>query len=51
LIRNNTVPDGTILMTGTGILPGRDAALREGDVVEISISEVGTLITSVVKLK
>jgi 2-keto-3-deoxy-D-arabinonate dehydratase (EC 4.2.1.-) len=51
LIRNNTVLDGTILMTGTGILPGRDSALREGDVVEISISEIGTLITPVIKLK
>ncbi|ABW01107.1 fumarylacetoacetate hydrolase family protein [Caldivirga maquilingensis] len=51
LIRNNTVPDGTILMTGTGILPGRDAALRDGDVVEISISGVGTLTTPVIKLK
>lgn len=51
LIRNNTVPDGTILMTGTGILPGRDAALREGDVVEISISGIGTLTTPVIKLK
>ncbi|MGC8570560.1 fumarylacetoacetate hydrolase family protein [Caldivirga sp.] len=51
LIRNNTVPDGTILMTGTGILPGRDAALRDGDVVEISISGIGTLTTPVIKLK
>ncbi|WP_291766189.1 fumarylacetoacetate hydrolase family protein [Caldivirga sp. UBA161] len=51
LIRNNTVPDGTILMTGTGILPGKDAALREGDVVEISISGIGTLTTPVIKLK
>nr|WP_069807975.1 fumarylacetoacetate hydrolase family protein [Vulcanisaeta thermophila] len=51
LIRNNTVPDGTILMTGTGILPGRDAALRDGDIVEISISGIGTLTTPVIKLK
>lgn len=49
LIRDNTVPNGTILMTGTGILPGRDAALREGDVVEISISGIGTLVTPVIK--
>lgn len=51
LIRNNPVPDGTILMTGTGILPPRDAALKDGDIVEISISNIGTLVTPVIKLK
>ncbi len=51
LIRDNPVPDGTILTTGTGIVPGRDKGLRENDIVEISISKLGTLITPVIKLK
>lgn len=51
LIRDNPVPDGTILTTGTGIVPGRDKGLQESDIVEISISKIGTLITSVIKLK
>ncbi|MEM3515242.1 MAG: fumarylacetoacetate hydrolase family protein [Saccharolobus sp.] len=49
LLRDNPVPDGTILTTGTGIVPGRDKGLKDGDVVEISISKLGTLITPVSK--
>ncbi len=51
LIRDNPIPDGTILTTGTAIVPGRDKGLRDGDIVEISISKLGTLITPVMKLK
>lgn len=43
----NEFPDGVILATGTGIVPELDFALRAGDVVEISISEVGTLTNTV----
>ncbi|MEM3329969.1 MAG: fumarylacetoacetate hydrolase family protein [Saccharolobus sp.] len=49
LLRDNPVPDGTILTTGTAIVPGRDKGLKDGDVVEISISKLGTLITPVSK--
>ncbi|MEM3353636.1 MAG: fumarylacetoacetate hydrolase family protein [Saccharolobus sp.] len=49
LLRDNPVPDGTILTTGTAIVPGRDKGLKDGDVVEISISKLGTLITPVNK--
>lgn len=51
LIRDNSVPDGTILTTGTSIVPGRDQGLKENDTVTISIDRVGTLVTGVVKLK
>jgi 2-dehydro-3-deoxy-D-arabinonate dehydratase len=39
----NTVPDGTVLLTGTGIIQTEEAALQDGDVVEITIPEIGTL--------
>jgi len=37
------VPAATVLSTGTGILVPDEHALREGDVVEITIEKVGTL--------
>jgi len=39
----NTVPDGTVLLTGTGIIQTEEAALQQDDVVEITIPEIGTL--------
>ena len=50
LIRNNDVPDGTLLSTGTAIVPGRDKGLKHGDVVEIAITKLGTQRTPVIKL-
>jgi 2-dehydro-3-deoxy-D-arabinonate dehydratase len=47
LFAPNEFPDGVILATGTGIVPELDFALQAGDVVDISISEVGTLINTV----
>ncbi len=38
-----TFPDGVILSTGTGIVPGLDFNLTPGDVVEITIENVGRL--------
>ena len=43
LVKCNTVLPGTLLMTGTGIVPGEDITLIEGDIVEISIEGIGTL--------
>lgn len=48
LWRDNDFPDGAVLSTGTSVVPGLDLGLRPGDVVEIEISEVGTLRSSVV---
>ena len=41
--RDNSFPDGVILLTGTGIVPGPEFTLQPGDVVEISIDGIGTL--------
>ena len=49
LWRDNDFPDGAVLSTGTSVVPGLDAGLRAGDVVEIEIGEVGTLRTPVVR--
>ncbi|WP_433011520.1 fumarylacetoacetate hydrolase family protein [Kribbella sp. CA-294648] len=47
LFAGNDFPDGVVLATGTGIVPELDFALRAGDEVAISISEVGTLTNTV----
>ncbi|GAB2635493.1 fumarylacetoacetate hydrolase family protein [Kribbella swartbergensis] len=43
----NDFPDGVILATGTGIVPELGFALAEGDVITITIDEVGTLTNTV----
>ncbi|WIX92055.1 fumarylacetoacetate hydrolase family protein [Amycolatopsis sp. DG1A-15b] len=49
LWRDNDFPDGAVLSTGTSVVPGLDQGLRPGDVVEIEISEVGSLQSPVVR--
>jgi len=49
LMIDNSIPDGTILTTGTCIVPGRDEGLKSGDTVEISIDGIGTLTNEVEK--
>ncbi|WP_107772276.1 fumarylacetoacetate hydrolase family protein [Nocardioides sediminis] len=48
LRRALTLPDGAVLATGTGVVPGLDLTLLPGDVVEIGVDEVGTLRNPVV---
>jgi 2-dehydro-3-deoxy-D-arabinonate dehydratase len=43
LSRENHFPNGVLLMTGTGIVPPDDFSLAPGDVVEITITGIGTL--------
>lgn len=43
LLHSNTVPSATVLFTGTGIIVTQEAALAPGDIVAISIPEIGTL--------
>jgi 2-dehydro-3-deoxy-D-arabinonate dehydratase len=43
LRRDNPVPAGTVLLTGTGIVPPDEVALAPGQSVEISIAGIGTL--------
>lgn len=43
LCRDNPVPPGTVLLTGTGIVPPDGVTLKPGQAVEITISGIGTL--------
>ena len=43
LLQSNSVPAATVLFTGTGIIVTQEAALMPGDVVTISVPEIGTL--------
>ena len=47
--RDNVFPNGVFLLTGTGLVPGDDFTLQPGDVVSITIPEVGTLRNPVVQ--
>lgn len=47
--RDNTFPDGVVLLTGTGIVPPADFTLHRGDLVEITIHGIGTLSNPVVQ--
>jgi len=47
LFRELDFPHGTYLMTGTGIIPADDFTLHSGDIVKITISEIGSLINVV----
>ena len=43
LYRETSFPAGCVLMTGTGIVPPADFALRPGDRIEIEVPAIGTL--------
>jgi 2-dehydro-3-deoxy-D-arabinonate dehydratase len=47
LLRSNPIATGTVLSTGTGIIQPLEIGLEEGDVVEISCPEIGTLVNPV----
>jgi 2-dehydro-3-deoxy-D-arabinonate dehydratase len=47
LYRECDFPSGCFLMTGTCLVPSHDFTLREGDVVEISIGSIGTLVNTI----
>ncbi len=47
--RDNTFPNGVILLTGTGIVPPDDFGLQAGDLVRITIDGIGTLVNPVVR--
>lgn len=49
LFRENDLPQGAFLMTGTGIVPEDNFTLEHGDEVSISISGIGTLTNPIVK--
>lgn len=43
LFREMDFPHGVFLMTGTGIIPNDDFTLLEGDIIKITIDQIGTL--------
>ncbi|MHB1361981.1 MAG: fumarylacetoacetate hydrolase family protein [Thermoleophilia bacterium] len=43
LYRDNPIPPGTVVSTGTGIMVPNEFALRDGDTVEIGIEGIGVL--------
>lgn len=43
LARDNILFDGTVLLTGTCIVPPNDFTLQAGDLVEIEVPEIGVL--------
>lgn len=49
LYRECTFPFGSFLMTGTGIVPGKDFTLQPDDDIQITIEPIGTLVNKVAK--
>jgi 2-dehydro-3-deoxy-D-arabinonate dehydratase len=43
LFRDNSFPNGCVLLTGTGIVPPDDFTLQSGDEIRITIDCIGTL--------
>jgi 2-dehydro-3-deoxy-D-arabinonate dehydratase len=48
LLRDNPVPAGSVLLTGTGLVPPDDFTLEPGHTVEIEVPGIGTLSNPVV---
>ena len=49
LLRDNDMHQGAFLLTGTGVVPDSDFTLQRGDIVDISISGIGTLTNTIVQ--
>jgi 2-dehydro-3-deoxy-D-arabinonate dehydratase len=48
LTRHNVVPETTVLLTGTALVPSSEFTLRPGDAIEATIEDIGTLHNGVV---
>jgi len=46
-VRDNPIPPGSVLLTGTGLVPPDDYTLRPGHTVEIEIDGIGVLANTV----
>jgi 2-dehydro-3-deoxy-D-arabinonate dehydratase len=49
LVRDNPVARGTVLLTGTGVVPPDDVSLAPGHSVEIHVPGIGTLVNHVAR--
>jgi 2-dehydro-3-deoxy-D-arabinonate dehydratase len=47
LYRDNSFPNGCLLLTGTGVVPPDDFTLASGDQVAITIPPIGTLVNHI----
>ena len=47
IFRECTFPNGCMIMTGTGIVPGNDFTLQSGDTIAIAIENIGELVNTV----
>lgn len=47
LQRHNPVPDGTTVLTGTGVIPPAGFTLRDTDIITIGIDSIGQLVNPV----
>lgn len=47
LFKDNIIFDGTVLMTGTSIVPPDEFTLRNGDTIKIEIPPIGTLVNHI----
>ncbi|RKD95532.1 fumarylacetoacetate hydrolase family protein [Halopiger aswanensis] len=47
---HNAVPEVSVLLTGTSLVPDDDFTLREGDLIEIGVDDIGTLSNTVVEV-
>src|SRR5699024_1738424 len=50
LVRDNIIFDGTVLLTGTSIVPDNEFTLQEGDRIEIEVPEIGVLVNPIKQL-
>ena len=46
-VRDNPIPPGSVLLTGTGLVPPDDYTLLPGHTVEIEIEGIGVLANTV----
>lgn len=49
LIRDNDLPNGAFMLTGTGVVPDSSFTLAKDDTVLISIDGIGTLVNTIVQ--
>lgn len=49
-VTHNAVPDVSVLLTGTSLVPDEEFTLREGDTVDIGLEEIGILSNTVVEV-
>ena len=47
VMRDNPIPSGSVLLTGTGLVPPDDYTLEPGHTVEIAIEGIGVLVNTV----